>query len=185
MELEQQAKFDLLVHQLERCARQQKAPNYRIRVAILAAIGYGYIWLICLALFSSLWVVRSLIEVTQNQIVAINANFLWVLFGLVAIATFWVQYTPLKAREIHRVDFPELFALIDELRLRLNAPQIHHVVINYDHNSSVYQTPRCGWFGCYRNYLLLGLPLMQSLTPEQFKATLAHELGHLSGGFFG
>lgn len=180
MELEQQAKFDLLVHQLERCARQQKAPNYRIRVAILSAIGYGYIWLICLALFSSLWVVRSLIEVTQNQIVAINSNFLWVLFGLVAIATFWVQYTPLKAREIHRVDFPELFALIDELRLRLNAPQIHHVVINYDHNSSVYQTPRCGWFGWYRNYLLLGLPLMQSLTPEQFKATLAHELGHLA-----
>jgi hypothetical protein len=29
--------------------------------------------------------------------------------------------------------------------------------------------------------LLLGLPLLQSLTPEQFKATLSHELGHLSG----
>jgi Peptidase family M48 len=27
----------------------------------------------------------------------------------------------------------------------------------------------------------LGLPLLQSLTPEQFKATLSHELGHLAG----
>ena len=180
MELEQQTKFDLLVHQLERFARQHHAPNYRIRVAILAAIGYGYLWLICLALFSSLWVVRWLIEVTQHRTVTIDSNFLWVLFGLVAIATFWVQHTPLKDREIDRADFPELFALIDELRRSVNAPKIHHVVINYDHNASVYQTPRCGWFGWYRNYLLLGLPLMQSLTPAQFKATLAHELGHLA-----
>jgi Zn-dependent protease with chaperone function len=180
MELEQQTKFDLLVHQLERSARQQKVPNYQVRVAVLAAIGYGYIWLICLALFGSLWAVRWLIDITQHRIVAIDSNLLWVLFGLVAIATFWVQYTPLKDREIDQADFPELFALIDELRQRLNAPQIHHVVINYDHNASIYQTPRCGWFGWYRNYLLLGLPLMQSLTPEQFQATLAHELGHLA-----
>ncbi len=180
MELEQQAKFDLLVRQLEHSARQQTALKYQMRVALLTAIGYGYIWVICLALFSSLWVVRWLIEVTQHRIVTIDSNFLWVLCGLVAIATFWIQYTPLKDREIHRADFPELFALIDELRLRLNAPKIHHVVINYDHNASIYQTPRCGWFGCYRNYLLLGLPLMQSLSPEQFKATLAHEVAHLA-----
>jgi Zn-dependent protease with chaperone function len=180
MELEQQTKFDLLVRQLEHSARQQTAPKYQMRVALIAAIGYGYIWIICLALFSSLWIVRWLIETTQHRIVAIDSNFLWVLCGLVAIATFWVQYTPLKDREIHRADSPELFALIDELRLRLNAPKIHHVVINYDHNASIYQTPRCGWFGYYRNYLLLGLPLMQSLSPEQFKATLAHEIAHLA-----
>src|SRR5947208_2584067 len=30
--------------------------------------------------------------------------------------------------------------------------------------------------------LLLGLPLMKSLTPAQFEAVLAHEFGHLAGG---
>jgi Zn-dependent protease with chaperone function len=181
MELEQQAKFDLLVRQLERSTRQRTTTNYRLRVAALAAIGYGYIGIICLALFSSLWLVRWLFELTQQRPIAIDPNQLWILFGLVAIATFWVQYTPLNDREIHRTEFPELFALIDELRVRLNTPEIHHVVINYDHNAAVYQAPRLGWLGWYRNYLLLGLPLLQSLTPEQFKATLAHELGHLSG----
>ncbi len=181
MELEQQAKFDLLVRQLERSVRQQTTTKYQLRVAALAAIGYGYIWMIFLALFVGLWSLRWLIELTQNRVIAIDANFTLMLCGSIAIATFWVQYTPLKDREIYRHDFPELFELIDNLRIRLHTPKIHHVVINYDHNASVYQSPRLGWFGWYRNYLLLGLPLMQSLSPEQFTATLAHELGHLSG----
>jgi Zn-dependent protease with chaperone function len=181
MELEQQTKFDLLVRRLERSSRQQKTTNYRLRVAALAAIGYGYIGLICLALFSSLWGVQWLVESIQHRPIQIDPHQLWLLFGLVAIATFWVQYTPLKDREIYRHEFPELFAAIDDLRDRLNAPPIHHVVINSDHNAAIYQAPRLGWFGWYRNYLILGVPLLQSLSPEQFKSTLAHELGHLSG----
>jgi Zn-dependent protease with chaperone function len=180
MELERQAKFDRLVRQLEKMARQHTT-NYQIRVALLAAIGYGYIALICWVLFGSLWLVRWMVESIQHHPVAVDINQLWLLFGLVAIATFWVQYIPLKDREIHPAEFPELFRSIDELRTKLKAPPIHHVVINYDHNAAVYQAPRLGWFGWYRNYLILGLPLLQSLTPEQFKATLAHELGHLSG----
>jgi Zn-dependent protease with chaperone function len=182
MELEQQAKFDLLVRQLERSVRQQTPSNYQLRVAAIAAIGYGYLWLICLALFSSLWLVRWLMEISQHRPISIEPNLLWMLFGLVATAIFWVEHQPIsKDLEIKRTEFPELFASIDELRDRLNAPKIHHVIITYDHNAAVYQTPRLGWLGWYRNYLLLGLPLMQSLSPEQFKATLAHELGHLAG----
>ncbi len=181
MELEQQTKFDLLVRQLERSASQKNTPNYQLRVAALAAIGYGYIGLICLALFGILWGIRWGVESSQHRQVAVDTNQLWLLFGLVGIATFWVQYTPLKDREIYRHEFPELFATIDELRDRLNSPPIHHVVINYDFNAAIYQAPRFGWLGWYRNYLVLGLPLLQSLSPEQFKSTLAHELGHLSG----
>jgi Zn-dependent protease with chaperone function len=179
MELEQQAKFDLLVHQLERSTRQRTTTNYQLRVAALAAIGYGYIGIICLSLFSSLWMVKWLLEMTQHRNITIDPNQLWILFGLVAISTFWVQSTPLSDRQINRSEFPELFATIDELSAKLNTPKIHHVVINYDHNAAIYQTPHLGWQGWHHNYLLLGLPLLQSLTPEQFRATLAHELGHL------
>jgi Zn-dependent protease with chaperone function len=180
MELEQQAKFDRLVRKLEKTARQQTT-NYQIQVAALAAIGYGYIGAICLGLFSSLWLVKWFVESIQQRPVAVDTNQLWVLFGLIAIATFWVQHPPLRDQEINRADFPELFSLIDELRDRLKTPPIHHVVINYDHNAAIYQAPRLGWLGWHRNYLILGLPLLQSLSPAQFKATLAHELGHLSG----
>jgi Zn-dependent protease with chaperone function len=181
MELEQQTKFDILVRKLERSTRQRTTTNYQLKVAALAAIGYGYIGLICLALFSSLFLVRWLVELTQKQTIAVDVNQLWLLFGLVAIATFWVQYTPLNDREIYCAEFPELFALIDELSIQLKTPTIHHVVINFDRNAAIYQAPRFGLLGWYRNYLVLGLPLLQSLTPAQFKATLAHELGHLAG----
>lgn len=181
MELEQQTKFDLLVRQLERSNRHRTTPNYQLKVAALATIGYGYIGVICLGLFSSLWLVRWLFETTQQRVIAVDTNQLWLLLGLVLVATFWVQYIPLSDREIHRTEFPELFTLIDELSIKLKTPKIHHVVINYDHNAAVYQAPRIGLLGWYQNYLLLGLPLLQSLTPEQFRATLSHELGHLAG----
>jgi len=179
MELEQQAKFDLLVHQIERSTRQRTTTNHQLRVAALATLGYGYIGIICLSFFSSLWILRWLLELTQHRPISIDQHQLWLLFGLVAIATFWVQPIPLRDREIDRTEFPKLFAQIDELSAKLNTPKIHHVVINYDHNAAIYQTPYLGWGGWHRNYLLLGLPLLQSLTPEQFQATLAHELGHL------
>ena len=179
MELEQQAKFDLLVHQIERSTRQRTTTNYQLRVAALATLGYGYIGIICLSLFSSLWILRWLLELTQHRPISIDPHQLWLLFGLAAIVTFWVQPIPLRDREIYRTEFPKLFAQIDELSAKLNTPKIHHVVINYDHNAAIYQTPYLGWGEWHRNYLLLGLPLLQSLTPEQFQATLAHELGHL------
>ena len=180
MELEQQTKFDRLVHQLERSARQRTTTNYHLRVAALATLGYGYIGIICLCLFSSLWMMRWLLEMTQRRPISLDPHQLWLLFGLVAIATFWVQSPPLTDREIDRTEFPELFAQIDELSAKLKTPKIHHVVVNYDHNAAIYQTPHLGWGEWQCNYLLLGLPLMQSLTPEQFTATLAHELGHLA-----
>jgi hypothetical protein len=49
------------------------------------------------------------------------------------------------------------------------------------------QQPRLGVFGWQKNHLLLGLPLLDSLSPEELRAVLAHELAHLSAqhGRFG
>ncbi len=44
------------------------------------------------------------------------------------------------------------------------------------------QRPRLGLLGWPRNYVLVGLPLLQTLTPEQAAAVVAHELSHLRGG---
>jgi hypothetical protein len=59
---------------------------------------------------------------------------------------------------------------------------LHTVLLTADFNAGVMQVPRLGVFGWHRSYLFIGLPLMKSLTVEQFQAVLAHELGHLSRG---
>jgi Zn-dependent protease with chaperone function len=82
---------------------------------------------------------------------------------------------------------PQLFVLIEDLRTRASAPRVDRVLLTSDFNAAIVQHPRFGTFGGTRNYLMLGLALMQSLSPQEFKAVIAHEFGHLSGahGHFG
>lgn len=77
---------------------------------------------------------------------------------------------------------PQLFDMLKDLRQRLRTPTIHAVLVTPDFNAAISQVPRWGLFGGYKNFLLLGLPLMKGLTVQQFKSVLAHELGHLSRG---
>jgi hypothetical protein len=60
------------------------------------------------------------------------------------------------------------------------SPLIHQVLLTDDFNANIVQLPRWGGLGGYHNYLLIGLPMLYALSPEQFRAILAHELGHLS-----
>src|SRR5581483_1241330 len=85
------------------------------------------------------------------------------------------------------VQCPELFALIEDLRTRASAPRVDRVLLTSDFNAAIVQHPGFAILGGARNYLMLGLMLMQSLSPEEFRAVVAHEFGHLSGahGHFG
>jgi hypothetical protein len=69
--------------------------------------------------------------------------------------------------------------------VRLDTPPVHHVLITAEFNAAMAQVPRLGVFGWQRNYLLVGLPLLRSLSVVQLEAVLAHELGHLSRGHAG
>jgi len=73
-----------------------------------------------------------------------------------------------------------MFAMLDDLQKRLRAPVFHQVLIQPICNAAVVQAPRLGVLGWQRNYLLLGLPLMDGLAPEEMRAVLAHEFAHLS-----
>lgn len=98
------------------------------------------------------------------------------------VRALWVNLEPPEGRILTRADAPDLFELLDRLRKELQTPPIHVVLVTPEFNAAVSQIPRLGLFGWHRNYLLLGLPLLQVLTREQFTAVLAHELGHLSHG---
>ena len=75
---------------------------------------------------------------------------------------------------------PALFALIDDLRGRLQAPPIDRVLIGGTFNGSVHQIARAGGLLGRRNILAIGYPLFATLGPEHLRAVVAHEIGHLS-----
>src|SRR5947207_3429104 len=101
---------------------------------------------------------------------------------LVVLRSLWVPLAPPTGEPLARQEAPAFCARLDRLEARLHTPRVHRVLVTEDFNAAVMQLPRLGIFGWYRNYLLIGLPLMQCLSRPQFEAVLAHELGHLSRG---
>ena len=91
-----------------------------------------------------------------------------------------MRIPPPEGIELRAADAPGSSRTIERLRERLDTPRIDHVLLDGDFNASVVQTPRFGPLGWYRNYLTIGLPYMQALSPEELESVLAHELGHIS-----
>ncbi|MEM9544043.1 MAG: M48 family metalloprotease [Cyanobacteria bacterium P01_E01_bin.42] len=179
--------FNTLVKRLERNARQNPG-LYKLQVGLLAMLGYIYI-LFALALLLAALVFLMAIVIYSNRISSGVIQLAVVLIGVIAIVarSLWVTMAPPNGIYLTRRRFPNLFGHLDKLTKKLKAPRCHHVILTGDFNAAVMQVSRLGIFGWQQNYLIIGLPLMQALSPSRFRAVLAHEFGHLSGnhGRFG
>jgi Zn-dependent protease with chaperone function len=173
------ADFAALIERLEAVSRT--APGrYRRRVALLGLLGYAYVGAVVLAALAALGLVGYLMLSGHGR--AVLAKTGWALIGLVyAVARgMWVRLSPPEGIPLTRAQVPALFEVIDELRRRVRAPRVHQVLLDHRFNAAVFQAPRLGVLGWHKNYLVLGLPLLQALSLQRFRAVLAHEFGHLS-----
>ena len=173
--------FDNLVRKLEEQARR-KPSAYRLKLYFLALLGnvyVGSILLILLALLVALfiWVFKVNSGFMQWKAIGIVATLLYVV-----LRCLWVRIEAPEGIEISVHQAPQLFAMINRMRSKLRAPHFAHVLITEEHNAAIVQLPRLGILGLPCNYLLIGMPLLKSLTCKQFEAVLAHELAHLAKG---
>jgi Zn-dependent protease with chaperone function len=182
-----QEEFETLVRRLELDAETHPSA-YRRKLGALALLGYGYIIGVLVLLFGGVFLFGWLATVYHGVLLLLK-KVGWALLVLiyVVLRAMWVKFEPPQGWKLARRDYPQLFQVVDEVRAKARAPRVHHVLLTNDFNAAVAQYPRFGIFGGVRNYLILGLPLMQALSPEEFKAVMAHEFGHLSGahGRFG
>jgi Zn-dependent protease with chaperone function len=182
-----QDEFESLVKRLE-VAAAADPKGYRRRLAALALLGYGYIAAVVLLLLlgAACFVWLATLSVAA-LLLAKPIGWTFVALAVAVVRAMWIRFEAPEGRPLTRSEFPELFAALDELRAKARAPALHAVLLTNDFNAAVVQYPRFGLLGGARNYLVLGLPLMHALAPEEFKAVIAHELGHLSGshGRFG
>jgi Zn-dependent protease with chaperone function len=176
-----QEQFDVLVAKLENFSKTHSG-SYRLRVALFAILGYAYIFFVLVGLLALIGLIFLFIVFSHSfNFAIIKLAILLLIPAWVIVRSLWVTFPPPQGLKLSRRQVPQLFALVDELTTKLQAPQFHNILLNQEFNAAVVQIPRLGIFGWQKNYLLLGLPLMQSLSVEQLKAVLAHELGHLSG----
>lgn len=172
-------RFEAMVRRLEDYS-QRHPFAYRVRVALLAGLGYLYIWgvfvvTVALASLTAYWIITAFRLALWKLLLVLLA------FAKVIWHAMRVPFDPPDGIEITPTRSPRLFRVIGSLRKFLHTPPIHHVFLTPHFQATVDQMPRLGILGWYRNYLLIGLPLMQALSPEEFRAVLAHELGHLAG----
>src|ERR1041384_223424 len=166
-----------LAERLQRLPKQNPAAYVR-RVLALAAAGYGYVWL---GLGPALTAGHALLPLGRVVVGPVLG------LALVILQALWVRVPRPGGIRVKRTDAPALFKLVDQVTSALGLIPFHYVFLTEQLNAGVLQRPLLGPFGVYRNYLLLGLPLLQALTPEEFHAILSPELGHLSRqhGVFG
>ncbi|WP_020178427.1 M48 family metallopeptidase [Methylopila sp. M107] len=156
---------------------------YRRKVGLFAALGYAYVFtLLAVVAMGVAGIVFALFfrEGAGAIFALAKLGVILLIFGGMIVSALWVTFDEPQGTPVDAGKFPTLVAEIDDLRKRLATIPIHRTIIVPEFNAFVSQTPRLGVFGWQRNTLALGLELMLTLSPQEMRAVIAHELGHLS-----
>ena len=185
-------RFQSLVARLERDSAA--APRaYRVRVAALAMLGFGILALLLVALAAGMVLMVGVVVA-----LVVTGGKAWILLlklgklaALLAVPVFYLMKATVKAlfiriaapqgHEIRREQAPALFEAIDRMRRKMGGPPVHHVLVDDRVNAGLSQRPAFGLLGWPRNYMVLGLPLLEALPPDEALSIVAHEYGHLAG----
>jgi len=175
--------FVALVDRLEDSAHRNPGA-YKLRVALLAALGYvfliGTVVMVLLMLLAVIYVGRFNWLIIKLLLIPLG------IAGIV-LRSLWVEFPEPDGHELRYEDAPRLFDLAKSIRQATQGPRLHKILLTDEFNAAIVQRPRLGVFGWQENYLIVGLPLLRGLSPDEVRAVIAHEFGHLSGkhGAFG
>ena len=103
------------------------------------------------------------------------------LASVLILGCLWVRFAPPEGVVVDEDRHPRLHRLIRDTVAATGCVRFHQVLLDAGLDISAVQNPRLGVFGWYRTYLVIGLPLMEALTVEEFHALLAHEAAHVTG----
>lgn len=160
---------------------QTNPAAYRRRMWGWVLLGYLFIVLL---LLGSVGLVASLLWLMADDGVG---GFLLKLLPLAYLVWQLSRLTRVKfamptGRPLSSAEAGPLHELLRAQTRTLRAPAVHQVLLTSEYSAAAVQVPRLGVLGWQRNYVILGLPLLQTLSPAQAAAVVAHELAHLHGG---
>lgn len=160
----------------EDLASPDRLRNKRLLLTVL-----GHLYLGCILTLALGFLTLAAIRLWDGDLLAALEHTLpGLIAGSLYFAVARLHPAQPEGRRLFRHDAPQLFAMIDKIRLKLDAPAIHRVAIGEAFNATILQESRLGVFGWSRNTLIVGLPLMQALSRKEFAAILAQEYAHLS-----
>ena len=173
--------YENLVRRVQRLA-DASPRGYRLRLALLTLLGFAVPALAMSIAIALAGGVIALVVAVRSFVIIKLLKFAWiplVLCYMILRALLFKVPAPAGQR-IQAADAPALFEAIERLRRVGDSKPVHEVLLSDELNASVTERPAWGMVGPTRRSLILGVPLMGALTPEEFDAVLAHEFGHLA-----
>ncbi|MEJ5284052.1 MAG: M48 family metallopeptidase [Brevinematales bacterium] len=162
--------------------------NPKIKMFFRQMLGYFYIisvFLFFILIFLALFLIFKTYELSNRSIIKLlifSGAGLFVIFRSFFKSLFDFYF---KRKEepygfiLDRAEYKDLYDLIDEISLKIKAPKIHVIKLDFSMNSQVIELPNFLFFG-YKRFLIIGVPLLLITSLEEFKSIIAHECYHLS-----
>ena len=157
--------------------------SWMIFTIMVAGIGYAFILLFPYLLVSMARILYPSVMsaqamphwqtlVPQICLLFIAAVFTYTLFTL--------RFVPPVGKVLTEQAAPRLFGLLDQLRKAHGNPSIHRVVLDEGDDVRIIKTPRGGFMLRGTTTLVIGLPLLLTVSPRHFRVLLARRIGQLS-----
>ncbi|MEJ2362510.1 MAG: hypothetical protein P8Z75_14045 [Gammaproteobacteria bacterium] len=154
-----------------------------ILAATATILGY-----VLYAVFPLMTVIGAL--TTASIVTSASTVWAWVhgvVWLLLTAAFGLISFTQLSARislpsglGLKEDKAPRLYELLSELAEHYQHPKIHRLIIHDKFSLELIQVPRFGLPFLTTNVLYVGLPILQALSPAQFRGALARVLGQSS-----
>ncbi|HNJ43421.1 MAG TPA: peptidase, partial [Acidobacteriota bacterium] len=132
--------FTHLITRLEDLA-QRHPVQYKLRVALVAMLGYAYMVLVLMVLAALIFLMMGLMPTRRSGdpavYLAIKIGVVVFFLATVLMRAMWVKIPTPNGLKLTREQTPRLFHLVDELSKKLQTPRIHHILIDIEYNAAM------------------------------------------------
>jgi hypothetical protein len=151
-------------------------------VALVAISGYAFVLLFPLLVLAGLFNIYKVLAVSD----ATNwqAALTWLVIVFVAALTSYrstqIKPKPPVGLTLAEDKAPGLFKLVQQHHSYYKRPAIHRIVITEQYEMDIVKTPMWALPVWSTNTMIIGLPVMQCLSPKQFECMVARRIGQFS-----
>ena len=150
------------------------APSFGRRARFVSLVLLGYAYVLGMLAFFALVFLSLLAAGAILGLFVVGAVFVVVLPAL------RVRFPRPEGVRLNAQNAPLLLDLVGRRRRELRASRLSGVLLVEEPTAYVCEVPRLGLLGWNQIYLVLGLPYLLALTPEELEGVVAHELAHVA-----
>ncbi|MCK4587090.1 MAG: hypothetical protein KAU29_07095 [Gammaproteobacteria bacterium] len=171
-----------LVSPVENLAKKNQRVYLILSVAVAIA-GYVYLLFSPAVVLTAFYFLHELIPAVENNqdwaVIGV-ISFIAILCMYASVRTVQLKFSHVKGLKLSKEMTPDLFDVITEVRSHFKRPSIKNIVITEKFECRIESVPRLGIPLASFNTLVIGLPMMQTLSPEEFRYELSRCIGQHS-----